>query len=316
MYNLEREIKEQPSLIMHSYEKMMSYEEEIKKLFSRNANLFIIGSGSSYHSALFLSSVLDRISVFSRPMQASMFTDMLANSNYISGIVIAFSQSGESSDIITATKAAKNKGFTIASITNGSKNTLSQMSDFRFNYEVGEEIAITATKSFMGSLIASLSFYSILSGNRTDIENLPASIEKLIGRSQDAEIDFSFEKAVFLGSGIYNVSALEGALKLRETAGIDSEGFPFREYEHGYIETLNENTLVVCIGQNASEKIKKYTSRLLFIEMDSTDLNSDLGNPLLRAIASIIPLQILAFRAAIAKGVDPDHPAKLTKVVK
>jgi len=316
MYILEKEIAEQPELIMRSYEKMLSYEDDIRKLFSQKRNLFIIGSGSSYHSALFLSSILDRISIFSRPMQASLFTDMLNESNYRNDLVIAFSQSGESSDIIASVKAAKDREFTIASVTNGRENTLSSMSDFRFSYEVGEERAITATKSFIGSLIASLAFRSILSGLNPRIDELSRSVDRLIKMSYDMDMDLSFTKTVFLGSGIYNVAALEGALKLRETAGVDSEGFPFREYEHGYIETLDEKTLVVCIANNPSEKIKRYTSKFLEIETENAYLISGLRDQVLRSIASIIPLQILALRTAIAKGMDPDHPGKLTKVVK
>ena len=298
MHHLEAEIREQPLTVKRSFDRIISHSETIKDLFNDDRDIFIIGSGSSYHSALFLSSILDSLSIFNKPMPSSLFNDMLESSEYRDGLVIAFSQSGESSDVIASAKAAKNRNFKLVSITNGEINTLAHMSDHNLSYNVGEEIAITATKSFTGSLIASLAIYS------------------LIAKSASMSMDFSFKKAIFLGSGIFNVSAMEGALKLRETAGIDAEGFPFREYQHGYIETLDDQTLVVCISDVPSDKIRTYTSKFLLVDTVGSDLISGLDDPLLRAIADIIPLQILALRSAIARNIDPDHPKKLTKVVK
>ncbi|MGC8609327.1 MAG: SIS domain-containing protein [Thermoplasmata archaeon] len=316
MYHLEAEIKEQPLTVKRSFDRIINHGERIKDLFYDDRDIFIIGSGSSYHSALFLSFILDRLSIFNRPMQSSLFRDMLESSKYKDGLVIAFSQSGESSDVIASAKAAKNRNFKLVSITNGETNTLAHMSDHNLSYNVGEEIAITATKSFTGSLIASSAIYSLISGLDINIAGLSASIDELIAKSASISMDFSFKKAIFLGSGIFNVSAMEGALKLRETAGIDAEGFPFREYQHGYIETLDDQTLVVCISDVPSDKIRTYTSKFLLVDTVGSDLISGLDDPLLRAIADIIPLQILALRSAIARNIDPDHPKKLTKVVK
>ncbi len=314
MYNLENEIRSQSMTMPEAYRKVLS-KKDFLNLIEFDKPIFIIGNGSSYNSALFLSMLFDYNGILTKPMQASLFNEIMSDSKYNNGTVIAFSQSGESADVINAVKNASKKGFKILSITNGEINSLSKISNANISYDAGTELAITATKTFTGSLMASLAIYSIISGNYVDINTISDSISRLIDESFKIDLNYKFKKAVFLGPGLFTVTALEGALKLRETAGIDAEGFNSREYEHGYIETLNDDTLVILIG-DTNEKIKKYTSKIIEIDSGHSYIRTGLNHKLIKPIAGVIPLQVLAFKTALLLNIDPDHPGKLTKVVK
>ena len=109
--------------------------------------------------------------------------------------------------------------------------------------------------------------------------------------------------------------ALEGALKLRETDGIHAEGFPFREYLHGYIQTLDRGTSVICVNGEPDDEIKKYTGNIIKIgdnELIGIKSISDILDPVLY----VILLQLLSLYYAKLHKLDPDKPEKLHKVVK
>ncbi|AAT42597.1 SIS domain-containing protein [Picrophilus oshimae] len=313
MYKLEDEIKIQYKTMPESYKRTVSKCIDVKNLMGSEKNIFIIGSGSSHNSSIFLSMLLDLAGIITKPLQASLFNEMIDKSNYRDGLIIAFSQSGESRDVINAAVSARKKDFKIISITNGINNSLSRISDINISYSAGAELAVTATKSFTGSMMAAFGIYSCIIDDIINIDGISGDIINITDKAFKTNYDYDFKRAVFLGSGLFTVDALEGALKLRETAGIDSEGFPAMEYEHGYMETIDNDTLIVSIGIKPPEKIKKYTSRFIVID---PGLMTGLNDEIMRAITCIIPLQVLALKAALARGIDPDHPQKLSKVVK
>ncbi len=310
---LENEINEQKNTLFNTIKTIKNNINNACELISRKNPIFIIGSGTSYHSALFLTSMLDTLSINSRSVQSSQLKYIINHSNYNNGVVIAFSQSGESIDLINALKSLNGRNFSIIGITNSEKSKLTELSDISLFLNTGEEKAVTATKSFTASLVASMAIRDTIKNKETNINGIENSINSILNNNEIKYISKNItDNAIVLGDNENYAIALEGALKLRETANINGEGFPFREYLHGYMETLNENTTVICIGEEPDKEIMEYTKNIILLD---NYMPSDI-NPEFSPVLYTIILQLLALYSALNRKLDPDKPEKLHKVVK
>ena len=310
---LENEINEQKNTLFNTIKNIKNKINQACELISSKNPIFIIGSGTSYHSALFLTAMLDTLSINSRPVQSSQLKYIINNSNYNGGVVIAFSQSGESIDLINALKSLNGRNFSVIGITNSEKSKLAELSEISLFLNTGEEKAVTATKSFTASLVASIAIRDTIKKTEININGIENTINIVLNNPEIEDISkrISDNTIVFGDNNNYAI-ALEGALKLRETANINGEGFPFREYLHGYMETLNENTTVICIGGSPDRQIIEYTKNIILLD---NYMPSDI-NPELSPVLYTIILQLLAMYSALNRKLDPDKPAKLHKVVK
>lgn len=310
---LENEINEQKNTLFNTIKTIKNNINHACELISRKNPIFIIGSGTSYHSALFLTSMLDTLSINSRSVQSSQLKYIINHSNYNNGVVIAFSQSGESIDLINALKSLNGRNFSIIGITNSEKSKLTELSDIPLFLNTGEEKAVTATKSFTASLVASMAIRDTIKNKETNLNGIENSINSILNNNEIKDISKNItDNAIVLGDNENYAIALEGALKLRETANINGEGFPFREYLHGYMETLNENTTVICIGKDPDKEIMEYTKNIILLD---NYMPSDI-NPEFSPVLYTIILQLLALYSALNRKLDPDKPEKLHKVVK
>ncbi|WMT52529.1 SIS domain-containing protein [Ferroplasma acidiphilum] len=313
MSELENEINEQKTIFSNSIKSIKDNVKAACDLISNKNPIFIIGSGTSYHSALYLNSMLDMVSINSRAVQSSQLKYIINNSDYKNGLIIAFSQSGESKDLIDAIESISGTKFTVIGITNSSKSKLTELSDVFISLNAGAEKAVTATKSFTTSLLASMIIRDTIKNTETDFAGMENTITNILNNGKIKEISKNItDNVIVLGDGLNYTIALEGALKLRETANIIGEGFPFREYLHGYIETLDKNTTVICIGNRPDKEISEYTDNIILLDdYISSSINSELF-PIYYAIM----LQLLAMHSALNRNLDPDRPEKLHKVVK
>ncbi|RLE81723.1 MAG: hypothetical protein DRJ51_03210 [Thermoprotei archaeon] len=304
---------------------------------------FIIGSGTSFHASLVLGFLLSKYTgLHFVAVPASEFEDWtpLVTSDYA---IIAFSQSGESSDIIKAVKAAKTKGVFVIGITNTPGSTLTKISDFSLITRAGEEKAVVATKTYDAQLaIASLLAYNVSDTplaevNRGKLEQahvlvkevleIESTIKDIATRYKEAE------HAFILGRGVNYPNALEMALKLKEAAMIHAEGFAVREFLHGPVQLVDETTPVIIFlptkkslkeSEKTIDKLKSYNAKIIAIAgkgVDVSDFASDVITiPDIDEDLSIFPVikaaQLFAYHLSIARGLNPDKPTKLAKVVK
>ncbi len=299
---------------------------------------FVIGSGTSFHASLFLQNLMNRHTEFSvTAIPASEYAECqpLGSKKYF---VIGFSQSGESSDIVVAFNLARSYNSKTLAITNTPGSTLTRIADACIVTRAGEERAVTATKTFDAQLAASLMLtYALVGRPQADIEKgAQAAAAVLSAESKAKELGAKLAEAdhVFcLGKGSGYPIALEAALKLKEAAMIHAEGFASREFLHGPIQLVDEKTPVLLFApsgeavwgsQKALEKLAQYGAPVYVIGPQTAGfanrVSGWLETPDVGSDAAALPLakaaQLLAYYASIAKGLDPDKPSKLSKVVK
>jgi len=264
---------------------------------------------------------------------------------------MAISQSGESSDVIEAAEAGLGKGMTLLAITNTLGSRLAEMSHYHLLPRSGEELAIPATKTYVTQL-ASIFLLSVeLARETLDLEELARigdglygapqclkqSLRSLNSRIQAVAEEYRDTNLLFLlGSGPNYATALEGALKLKETCTIYAEGFATREFLHGPMRLVDERALVmmmvppdeVDICLSVSSSLRNFGAPVIMIseECEGSAALSDSSDEVILVppglpkvfspILYIIPLQLFAYHSAVCRGLNPDRPEKLTKVVK
>ncbi|MBU4486257.1 MAG: isomerizing glutamine--fructose-6-phosphate transaminase, partial [Candidatus Delongbacteria bacterium] len=263
-------------------------------------------------------------------------------------VVIAISQSGETADTLAAIKEAKRKGAIVLGICNVVGSTISKETDAGVYLHAGPEIGVASTKAFTSQVIVlalitidiarhkNMSFrqgYKIIK----ELKILPALVESILENSHVIkEIAEKFKDAknfLYLGRGYNFPVALEGALKLKEISYIHAEGYPAAEMKHGPIALIDENMPVVFIAVKDSiydkvitniKEVKARNGIVIAIASHSDEEIDQISDfvikipettNLLSPILTVIPLQLLAYYIAAAKGFDVDMPRNLAKSV-
>jgi len=263
-------------------------------------------------------------------------------------VVIAVSQSGETADTLAALHEAQDRGALALGVVNVVGSTIARDTDAGVYLRVGPEIGVASTKAFTGQ-VAVLAMLSIFVGRRRFISatecsrllealaSIPALTEQTLAQSDHvrevASRHINRENWLFLGRGVNYPVALEGALKLKEISYIHAEGMPAAEMKHGPIALINEGMPVVVVANRGAqydkvisnieevrsrggsiiavategdENIKRYAEDVFYVP----DIPEALS-PLL----TVIPLQLLAYHAAVLRGHDVDKPRNLAKSV-
>ena len=262
-------------------------------------------------------------------------------------LVIAISQSGETMDTLMALRYAKSKGATILSVCNTNGSTIGRESDSTLYTHAGPEIAVASTKAFATQLIAMyligldigkklghLNKNQVISINK-QLTQLPAKVEQVLETVEPLrELTRKFKDAqsiLFLGRHVGYPTALEGALKLKELAYMHAEGFAGGELKHGPIALIDKGTPVVAImptqdsvlAEKMASNIQEVRARgavvIAISEFDFAGADHLIRIPnvdlLLQPILSVVPLQVLAYEMAVARGNDVDQPRNLAKSV-
>jgi len=348
-----REIREQPGVVGRSliegFREARKIAEEL--ISSRLSMVYLTGSGTSYHACLaanYAMSTLTRISSTSLP--ASEFSSWVGDVGRTGTVVIAISQSGESVDVLAAVKSATNAGMRTIGVTNSEGSSLTKQTEFQLIAKAGEEKAVTATKSFTTTLglayalvleLARAVTPDVMNYDRleTDLTAAPNQMQRTIALCESNVKLLTLrlaEKQLYfiLGTGSNYPSALEGALKLKESCNLFAEGFATREFLHGPMQLVDSRTPVFLLqgAQEAEQHAQlaksflKFGAPTVMIKPESEDLVAGGGIDTIKVAANIhdafsplvyvIPLQLYAFHTALEKGLNPDSPVKLTKVVK
>jgi glucosamine--fructose-6-phosphate aminotransferase (isomerizing) len=347
-----REIHEQSKAVQKTltegYREVRTIVEEIG---SKNYEMiYITGSGTSYHAGLAGQYALFTLTkLVTSVIPASEFPIWIPSAAKRRSLLIAISQSGESADVLAAVRAALKKEMDILAVTNTSGSSLTKLSRYILLTRASEELAVTATKSHTSQLaILFLLSLELTSPEEFESENLtllrkklfetPEFISKTISINQDLMRNLSHmhkDKSFFflLGSGSNYPTALEGALKLKESCNIFAEGFATREFLHGPIQLLNEKTPVLfMLFENEIDSflelmksIRRFGAPLISISEKSGKVQGvstglayiPKGFPkTFSPILYVVPLQLFAYYSSIERNLNPDKPEKLKKVVK
>jgi glucosamine--fructose-6-phosphate aminotransferase (isomerizing) len=252
-------------------------------------------------------------------------------------IVVAISQSGETADVLSATKLAKGVGAKVLSIVNVPTSSLARTADVSLSINSGPEVGVAATKSFTGqvSLVytildkingGKLNFDSeVVSSNITKMLTSSASIERLVNRTMPKVHDI-----YLLGRSIHFPIALEGALKMKELAYVHAEGIAAGELKHGPLALMDKNAVVFVLNPDdktysdmlsSAHEVKARGAKIIGISNVPDDVYDamiempKMHNEILYPLVEIIPLQLFSYYLALQNNADPDFPRNLAKSV-
>ncbi|MDF0379055.1 MULTISPECIES: glutamine--fructose-6-phosphate transaminase (isomerizing) [unclassified Methylophilus] len=319
-------------------------------IFKQIDSVLILAAGTSYYAGMTAKYWLESIAKIPTSVEIASeyrYRDSVPNPKQL---IVTISQSGETLDTMEALKHAQKLGhpFSLA-ICNVQESAIPRASSLIYYTRAGAEIGVASTKAFTTQLIALFVLSVTLSkvrGLLTDAQEQQylAELRQLTGSVQIAlnlepqirEWAHRFgdkEHALFLGRGIHFPIAMEGALKLKEISYIHAEAYPAGELKHGPLALVDSNMPVVVIAPNDAllEKVKSNMQEVrarggeLFVFADAdSHFHASEGVQVIRTprhvgalspVLHVIPVQLLAYHAALFKGTDVDKPRNLAKSV-
>ncbi|MBU0616281.1 MAG: glutamine--fructose-6-phosphate transaminase (isomerizing) [Planctomycetes bacterium] len=263
-------------------------------------------------------------------------------------VIIAISQSGETIDTLAALREGREKGAMVLWIVNSVGSTIARETDGGIYLHVGPEIGVASTKAFVGQVTVLALIAAFLGRRRhlsaavchdylAELLKIPEAVEQALTLSdQTREIAARFvevENWLYLGRGMQYPIALEGALKLKEISYIHAEGLPAAEMKHGPIALINEDMPVVVLAPRGHwyekslgniEEVRSRGGRVIAVATEGDDGIKAVADhvlyvpdipELLQPLVTVIPLQLLAYHAAVLRGCDVDKPRNLAKAV-
>jgi len=331
-----KEIHEQQQTIVKSLEQDKKNLEKFCNIISEAKNIFITGSGTSYHSALLAKQIFSKSKIHVETIMSSEFqysADMLDENS----VLLAISQSGETADVMESVKAAKNMGAKVLSIVNIPTSSLARLSDSYLELNCGPEIGVAATKSFTSQIALLYYVADIIGGKSNGIAESKEILTKSV--SEVLELDSQIERVAnqikdskdiyILGRSSHFPVSLEGALKIKELSYIHAEGMAAGELKHGALALIDNSSIVIVIHPNDStysdtlsniHTIKSRGAKIVGISNKRNDVYDyqiiiPTVSEFLYPLIEVIPLQILAYYLSICNNANPDYPRNLAKSV-
>jgi len=347
-----KEIHEQPDAIRNTLRLKDDIIKQAAKIIHTSDRVFMLAMGTSGHSALagrhMFASIAGVLPTFEL---ASDFSDTVYGALTDRDCIIAITQSGETTDTITAVKYAKERGVKIVAISNVVGSSITRIADHTILTQAGPEIGVAATKTFMVQL-TSLAMIALALGKLTGftdlksietkrkcLERIPEIVSETISRNEELSRRLAGDlydrtSLLFLGRGVSIATAEEAALKLKEIAYNHAEAYSAGESKHGPIALVEDGFPVIFIAPhdetrsrmigNIMEMKARGASVVSVILKDDTELESlsefvftipeDI-EPEFSTMVFIVPLQLFSYYMALRKGYDPDMPRNLAKSV-
>jgi len=341
-----KEIYEQPKAIADTLiGRLGGLELNLK--FKKFEKIVIIACGTAYNAGLVGKYAIEKWGQI--PVDVELASEYRYREPSLDKktLVIPISQSGETMDTLMALRYAKSKGATIFSVCNTNGSTIGRESDAVLYTHAGPEIAVASTKAFATQLIA-MYLIGLEIGKQLNnlskkeikeiieqLSALPAKVEQVLETVEPLrELTRKFkdsESVLFLGRHVGFPTALEGALKLKELAYMHAEGFAGGELKHGPIALIDKGTPVVAImpyedsvlAEKMASNIQEVKARgavvIAISEFDFVGADHLIRipqtDPLLQPVLSVVPLQVIAYEMAVARGNDVDQPRNLAKSV-
>lgn len=327
------EIHEQPSVFTRAIHSISENSELISQL--KNAqSIVVIACGSSANSSQYFAYLMELIcGITTRVVLASEYKYYpTPNTDF----VIAVSQSGETTDTISALKTAKKRGVKTFCLTNNLECSLTHIADLVLYTDSGPEIAIPATKSFIAQIAAFIQIVNIISDGQltTAIDEIQHHLHVILSIDLSAAIDIcrNASNIIYISRGISYPIMIEGALKMKETTCIHAEAYAAGEIKHGTITILSGDipVITICLPgttypemvQNIKE-VKTLAPIIIIGEIDDSCIKdiADIFIPIPKvsevagSILALIILQLLAYHVAVSLGENVDKPRNLKKIV-
>jgi len=326
------------------------FGKDAEDVFKQVDSVLILAAGTSYYAGLTAKYWLESMAQLPTSVEISSEYRYRTSVPNPRQLIVTISQSGETLDTMEALKHAKSLGqeLTLA-ICNVQESAIPRASRLIFYTRAGAEIGVASTKAFTTQLVALFTLAVTLAKQRGRLSNeqetahldalrhLPGSVQYALNLEPQirewAKAFANKQHALFLGRGVHYPIALEGALKLKEISYIHAEAYPAGELKHGPLALVDKEMPVVVIAPNDAllEKVKSNMQEVaarggelfVFADADSHFTASEgvhvIRTPrhvgVLSPILHTIPVQLLAYHAALLKGTDVDKPRNLAKSV-
>lgn len=311
--------------------------------------LVTVACGTSYYSALIGKFYFESLAQLTTEVDYASeyrYRDPLISERTA---VLAITQSGETVDTLAAMDEARRKSARLYSIVNATGSQAMRLADGCLTMNAGPEIGVASTKAFTTSILDQLLlalWLGQLRGTLTpeqrrdavaDLARLPGLVSLALETEHAvqglAQSLAQYEDFLFLGRGIQYPVALEGALKLKEISYLHAEGYPAGEMKHGPIALLDERVPVIAVALrdrlydkmlSQIEQAKARGARVIALATEGDDVIGSKADDviylpevpsLLAPIVAVVPLQLLAYHVALARGCDVDQPRNLAKSV-
>ncbi|MGC6768392.1 glutamine--fructose-6-phosphate transaminase (isomerizing) [Enterococcus sp. LJL128] len=350
-YYMLKEIDEQPGVMRRIIENYLDdsgkdlINKEIVKTVSESDRLYIIACGTSYHAGWAGQKILEQMTGI--PVEVHLSSEFSYNMPLLSKkpMFIFLSQSGETADSRQVLVQINQLGLPSLTLTNAAGSTLSREATYTLLLHAGPEIAVASTKAYTAQ-IAVLAILAVSAGRYQktqaaeafDIAHelsvaasvMEAVIDEKMLISQLVETFLnSTRNAFYIGRGMDYYVSMEAALKLKEISYIQAEGFAAGELKHGTIALIEEGTPVIGIitdkktAAHTRGNLKEVESRgaqTIVIVTEALAKETDQlvipdVHPLLSALVSVVPTQLIAYFATLQRGYDVDKPRNLAKSV-
>jgi glutamine---fructose-6-phosphate transaminase (isomerizing) len=326
------------------------FGKDAEEVFAQVDSVLILAAGTSYYAGLTAKYWLESIAQLPTSVEIASeyrYRQSVPNPRQL---IVTISQSGETLDTMEALKHAKKLGqqLTLA-ICNVQESAIPRASRLILYTRAGAEIGVASTKAFTTQLVALFTLAATLAKQRglldkaqedgylDALRHLPGSVQYALNLEPQirewAKLFANKQHALFLGRGVHYPIALEGALKLKEISYIHAEAYPAGELKHGPLALVDGDMPVVVIAPNDAllEKVKSNMQEVrarggvlfVFADADSHFTESEgvhvIRTPrhvgILSPVLHTIPVQLLAYHAALLKGTDVDKPRNLAKSV-
>jgi glucosamine--fructose-6-phosphate aminotransferase (isomerizing) len=352
---MQKEIFEQPEAIANTLEGVVGISPELfgdgaYGIFKDIDQVLILACGTSFYSGSTAKYWLESIARIPTSVEIASeyrYRDSVPNPRTL---VVTISQSGETADTLAALKHARSQGMThTLTICNVATSAMVRECKLAYITRAGAEIGVASTKAFTTQLVGLFMLTLALAQTRGHLDeqqeadhlkalrHLPLAVQAVLALEPQviawSEEFARKENALFLGRGLHYPIALEGALKLKEISYIHAEAYPAGELKHGPLALVTAEMPVVTVAPNDAllEKLKSNMQEVrarggqLYVFADGdTKIESEPGLHVIRMpehygalspILHVIPLQLLAYHTACARGTDVDKPRNLAKSV-
>jgi glucosamine--fructose-6-phosphate aminotransferase (isomerizing) len=333
---MQREINEIPRMLRDISTAMANFNEA-RELFKNYSftSVIIVARGTSDNAGHYLKYLLETqlgLPVgLASPSAATMYPTTF---KYENCLLIAISQSGQSTDLLTFAKAAQSGGGFLLSITNNEDSPLAKLANIHIPVLAGPELAVPATKSYVGQLLISYLLVMAWAGKSVETEAIISSAEGILVDSvnyKEFAKNLDISKPIYiLGRGFSYPNAKEFALKLQETCLVPVQGMSSSDFMHGPIASLNAAAQVIFVTPHhlpeesfgeAPSRVRAITGKVYWIGSNTHSTGNDvvLNTPstdseISACVSDAVAFQKVTHELAVSNGLNPDSPEGLNKV--
>ncbi|MDI3535209.1 MAG: hypothetical protein PWQ82_1574 [Thermosediminibacterales bacterium] len=311
--------------------------------------IFIVACGTAYHAGIVGKNVIEKLTKV--PVEVDIASEYRYRDPMVDDktLVIIISQSGETADTLAALRESKKRGARIIAITNVVGSSVSREAEEVLYTWAGPEIAVASTKAYSTQLAALYMLGLDLAIKKQtiskeyaleimqELKQLPEKAEHCLKNADTVkELAYKYaewEDAFFIGRGLDYAVALEGALKLKEISYIHAEAYPAGELKHGTLALIVDGVPVIALATQKSlyektlsniKEVKAREASVIAVAFEGdNEITKSVDHviyipktlPFLAPVLTVIPLQLFAYHAAVARGCDVDKPRNLAKSV-